>query len=59
MDNFYDFNEEFDGSAGIFRHQTTTTMQQPNDSNVAASASLASAPSAVSSAAVEHFVITL
>jgi hypothetical protein len=51
MDNFYDFNEEFDGSTGIFR-QPSSTMQQPNDSSVTASAPLTSTPSAVSSVAV-------
>lgn len=48
MDNFYDFNEEFDGSAGTFR-QPSATMQQPTDTSVNPSAPLASAPSAVSS----------
>lgn len=48
MDNFYDFNEEFnDGTTtGIFRQQTSIAMQQPNDSGVTATPSLASAPSA-------------
>lgn len=50
MENFYDFNDEYDGSTGSFRQPTT--MQQPNDSGVAASAPLASAPSAISSAMV-------
>lgn len=47
MDSFYDFNDDFDGTAGSFRQPA---MQQPNDSSGPASASLASAPSAVSSA---------
>lgn len=55
MDNFYDFNEEFDGTTGIFRQPTT--MQQPNDSGVTASALIASAPSAVSSAAVKIKIV--
>lgn len=47
MDNFYDFNEEFnDGTTGIFRQQTAIAMQQPNDSGVTATPPLASAPSA-------------
>lgn len=56
MDNYYDFNEEFDGSTGIFR-QPSATMQQPNDSSVSASAPLASAPSAVSSAVVRKIIL--
>lgn len=51
MENFYDFNEEFDGTTGIFRQQTAA-MQQPNESGVTATAPLASAPSTVSSAVV-------
>lgn len=51
MENFYDFNDDFDGTAGSFRQPT---MQQPNDSSGLASASLASAPSAVSSAMVRR-----
>jgi hypothetical protein len=50
MENFYDFNEEFDGTTGLFRQPTT--MQQQNDSSVTAPAPITSAPSAVSSAAV-------
>jgi hypothetical protein len=52
MDNYYDFNEEFDGTTGIFRQPTVATMHQPNDSSASAIAPLASAPSAVSSAVV-------
>lgn len=56
MENFYEFNEDFDGTTGnIFRQPST--MQQPNDSNVSASASIASAPSAVSSAVVSERII--
>lgn len=51
MDNYYDFNEEFDGTTGIFRQQSGA-MQQPNDSGLTATAPQASAPSAVSSAGV-------
>lgn len=57
MDNFYDFNEEFDGTTtgNIFR-QPSLTMQQPNDSSVSASGSISSAPSAVSSAGVSFIM---
>lgn len=51
MDNYYDFNEEFDGTTGIFR-PATTAMQQPNDSSITATAPLAPNPSAVSSVVV-------
>lgn len=51
MDNFYDFNDEFDGSTGSFR-QPSATMQQSSDTSV--TAPLASAPSAVSSALVRQ-----
>lgn len=50
MENFYDFNEELDGTTGIFRQPAT--MQQPSDSAVTASALVASAPPAVPSALV-------
>jgi hypothetical protein len=50
MENFYDFNEDFDGTTGLFRHPST--MQQPNDSGVTVPAPITSAPSAVSSAVV-------
>ena len=53
MDNFYDFNEDFDGSTATYRQ--TSIMQQPTDTSVTASAPLASAPSAVSSALVRIF----
>lgn len=52
MDNFYDFNEEFDGTT-VFRQQTAAAMQQPNDSGVSATAPIASAPSAVSAVVSE------
>lgn len=52
MDNFYDFNEEFDGTTGNLFRQPSLTMQQPNDSSVSASGSIASTPSAVSTAGV-------
>lgn len=52
MENFYDFNEEFDGTTGNIFRQPPLTMQQPNETSVSASASVASAPSAVSSALV-------
>jgi hypothetical protein len=46
MENFYDFNEDFDGStAGIFRQTSTTSMQQPSDANVSASSTIATAAS--------------
>lgn len=49
MDNFYDFNEEFDGTTeNIFRQPSLTMQQSNNDSSVSASGSVASAPSAVS-----------
>lgn len=56
MDNFYDFNEDFDGTTGTFRQQT---MQQPTDSGVSASVPLTSAPSAVSSAVVSSSALRI
>lgn len=57
MENFYDFNEDFDGSAATYR-QPSAIMQQSTDTNVTASAPPASAPSAVSSALVRIIVLT-
>lgn len=56
MDNFYDFNEDFDGSTATYR-QASAIMQQSTDTSVTGSAPLASAPSAVSSALVRNYFL--
>lgn len=54
MENFYEFNEEFDGpTAAAFRQQSTnSSMQQPNETNVSASNPVATSASVTSTAVV-------
>lgn len=52
MENFYEFNEEFDGPTAAAFRQQSTSMQQPNETNVSASNPVATSASVTSTAVV-------